>query len=154
MDKKYANACKEVIVLFDYFLAENDLAKIPEEQLEYIKQNANQDYIYCVDENKALEEQEISQEAKAIILSLYKKYFTTAEQKKKVDEILYLYRQKNIRKSDNVNYNIFGENSEVKVSLENSIESKKNEETSYALIETQSLWKKITNKIFRIFRRR
>ena len=32
MDLKYSNACKEVLVLFDYFLDENDLSKIPEKQ--------------------------------------------------------------------------------------------------------------------------
>ena len=31
---KYANAYKEVLVLFNYFLDEDDLLKIPSEQME------------------------------------------------------------------------------------------------------------------------
>ena len=96
MDLKYSNACKEILVLFDYFLDKNDLSKIPEKQIEHIKKMANQQYNYIIDESKELEEQEISKEAKAIIVSLYKKYFTTSEQKRKVDEIIaILDRQKN-----------------------------------------------------------
>ena len=97
MDLKYSNACKEVLVLFEYFLDEEDLSKIPEKQIEYLKKNANQQYDYVIDESKELEEQKMSKESKAIIISLYKKYFATNEQKKIVDDILaILDKQKNI----------------------------------------------------------
>lgn len=98
MDLKYSNACKEVVMLFDYFLDENDLSKIPEKQIEHLKKNANQQYNFAIDESKELEEQEISKEAKAIIVSLYKKYFTTNEQKKKVDEIIAILDRQKILK--------------------------------------------------------
>lgn len=95
MNLEYSNACKEVLVLFDYFLDENELSKIPKKQIDYLKKLANPKYNYVVDESKALEEQEISKEAKAIILSLYKKYFINEDKKKAVDEILKLMDIKN-----------------------------------------------------------
>ncbi len=99
MNLKYSNACKEVLVLFDNFLDENDLSKIPKKQIQYIRKNANQQYNYVIDETKELEEQNISKEAKAIIISLYKKYFATTEQKKEIDEIITTLDRKKYNKS-------------------------------------------------------
>ena len=90
MNVKYKNACTELIALFDFFLSEDDYNKIPKEQIEFIKQNSNKDYKYNIDETKSLEEQELSKEAKAMIISLYKKYFADENENKKIDEILVL----------------------------------------------------------------
>lgn len=155
MDLKYSNACKEVVVLFDYFLDDNDLSKIPEKQIEHIKKNANQQYNYFIDESKVLEEQEISKEAKAIIVSLYKKYFTTSEQKKKVDEILaILDRQKNIKKTNNSGFNNLEEALNYKNNRKENEEIKQSEnieKKEKALVKSESIWKKIINKISKFF---
>lgn len=155
MDLKYSNACKEVVMLFDYFLDDNDLSKIPEKQIEHLKENANKQYNYIVDESKVLEEQEISKEAKAIIVSLYKKYFTTNEQKKKVDEILaILDRQKNIKKTNNSGFNNLEEALKYKNSIKESEEVNSNENienNEKALVKSESIWKKIINKISKFF---
>ncbi len=155
MDLKYSNACKEVLVLFDYFLDENDLSKIPEKQIEHLKKNANPQYNYVVDEYKALEEQEITKETKALIISLYKKYFTTNEQEKKVDEIIaILDRQKNIKKTNNSYFNNFEEYLKYKNSIKENAEIKSNENienNEKALIKSESIWKKFINKISKIF---
>lgn len=155
MDLKYSNACKEVLVLFDYFLDENDLSQIPEKQIEHIKKNANQQYNYFIDESKVLEEQEISKEAKAIIVSLYKKYFTTSEQKKKVDEILaILDRQKNIKKTNNSGFNNLEEALNYKNNRKENEEIKQSEnieKKEKALVKSESIWKKIINKISKFF---
>lgn len=156
MDLKYSNACKEVVVLFDYFLDDNDLSKIPEKQIEHLKENANKQYNYIVDESKVLEEQEISKEAKAIIVSLYKKYFTTNEQKKKVDEIIaILDRQKNIKKTNNSGFDNLEEVLKYKNSIKDRVEIKPNEtgqNNEKALVKSESIWKKIISKISKIFR--
>ena len=155
MDLKYSNACKEVLVLFDYFLDENDLSKIPEKQIEHIKKNANQQYNYIIDESKELEEQEVSKEAKAIIVSLYKKYFTTSEQKRKVNEIIaILDRQKNITKNNNSSFNNLEEALKYKNSIKENEEIKPNEnieKKEKALVKSESIWKKIINKISKFF---
>lgn len=156
MNLKYSNACKEVVVLFDYFLNENDLSKIPEKQIKYLREKANQQYNYIVDESKTLEEQEISKEAKAIIVSLYKKYFATNEQKKKIDEIIaILDRQKNTKKYKKINnsrINTLEEALKYKNSINDRAENKPNEIIEdKALVKSESIWKKIINKISRFF---
>lgn len=155
MNLKYSNACKEVLVLFDYFLDENDLAKIPVKQIEHLEENANQQYTYLVDESKELEEQEISKEAKAIIVSLYKKYFTNNEQKKKIDEIISIQdRQKNIvRTNKSGGFNNLDEVlKNKKCTKENeNVENKSNEKNEKALIKSESIWQKIVNKVLKFF---
>ena len=155
MDLKYSNACKEILVLFDYFLDKNDLSKIPEKQIEHIKKMANQQYNYIIDESKELEEQEISKEAKAIIVNLYKKYFTTGEQKRKVDEIIaILDRQKNIKENNNSRFNNLEEALKYKNSIKESEENKPNDAVKNkekALVKSESIWKKIINKISEFF---
>ncbi len=155
MDLKYSNACKEVVVLFDYFLDENDLSKIPEKQIKHLRENANQQYTYIVDESKMLEEQEISKEAKAIILSLYKKYFATAEQKRKVDEIVELLdRKKNIKKITNTGFNDLESALKYENRIEASTENKtigSTENSDKYLIKSENIWKKIMNKISNFF---
>ena len=153
MDLKYSNACKEVVVLFDYFLNENDLSKIPEKQIKYLREKANQQYNYIVDESKTLEEQEISKEAKAIIVSLYKKYFATNEQKKKIDEIIaILDRQKNTKKINNSGINTLEEALKYKNSINDRAENKSNKIIeNKALVKSKSIWEKIINKISRFF---
>ena len=155
MDLKYSNACKEVVMLFDYFLDENDLSKIPEKQIKHLRENANQQYTYIVDESKMLEEQEISKEAKAIILSLYKKYFATAEQKRKVDEIVELLdRKKNIKKITNTGFNDLESALKYENRIEASTENKtigSTENSDKYLIKSENIWKKIMNKISNFF---
>ncbi|MBP3596033.1 MAG: hypothetical protein J6J60_01335 [Clostridia bacterium] len=90
MDIKYSNAFSEVLVLFDNFLLEDDYNKIPKEQIEFMKKNSNLDYIYEIDESKDLMDQDVSKEAKAVILSLFKSYFADNEKKKKIDYYLML----------------------------------------------------------------
>ena len=152
MNLKYSNACKEILVLFDYFLDEEDLSKIPKKQIDHLKKNVNQQYNYVIDESKTLEEQEISKEAKAIIICLYKKYFATGEQKRKIDEILYTFdKQKNIKKYNSSGFNNI-EDALKYNGIKDNTEIKSNTDDEKALIESNSLWKKIINKISKFFR--
>ena len=152
MNLKYSNACKEVLVLFDYFLDEDDLSKIPQKQIEHLKKNANQQYNYVIDESKTLEEQEISKEAKAIIICLYKKYFATDEQKRKIDETIYNFdKQKSIKNDNNSIFNSIEDTLNHNNSIKNNMEIKPNVTNEKSLVESNSLWKKIINKISKFF---
>lgn len=153
MDLKYSNACKEVLVLFNYFLDENDMSKIPDEQIKYLNENANQQYNYVVDESKELEEQEITKEAKAIIISLYKKYFATDEQKKKVNEILVI--RDNSQNTSKQFFNSLEEINKYQNSIKEKAETKLSdsiENSDKALVKSEeSIWKRILNKILKRF---
>ena len=86
----YSMAYKEVLVLLKYYLKEEEYNKIPKDKIEFFEKNADKNYRYEIDKNKSYEEQQISQKANSIIVSLYRDYFTNDEEKKKLDEILNL----------------------------------------------------------------
>jgi len=144
MDLKYSNACKEIEVLFDYFLDEKDLSKIPAEQMENIRNNANSQFIYAIDETKPLEEQQISKEAKAIIINIYERYFATEEQKNGIREILYLNKKKE-KQEKREKYNtddIFKKS--------NNVQNTENSNNSALTEYKESIFKRFKKFIFKI----
>lgn len=155
MDFEYSNACKEVLTLFDYFLDENELSKIPKKQMEHLRKSANKDYEPTIDISKTLEEQELSLEAKAIILSLYKKYFATNEQKYAINNtITNLDRKKKANQINNSGFHSLEEVMEYKNKLKEStqnmvVENEENKEKS--LIKQENFLQKIFNKILNFF---
>ena len=94
MDNNYRNACKEVIELIDYFLSEDEFNRIPKEFINNLQECANKDYDFKIDKSKDLEEQNISIEAKAIIISIYKQFFSNKKEDELIDNILLLNQRK------------------------------------------------------------
>ena len=94
MDNNYRNACKEVVVLMDYFLSEDEYNRIPKEYINKLRECSNKDYDFKIDESKDLEEQKISVEAKAIIISIYKQFFSNNKEDELIDNILFLNQRK------------------------------------------------------------
>ena len=86
-NKKYARAYTEVIEIISHFPKE-EYEKIPAEKIEFYKENMDQDYNFKINPFEDLDKQNISREANAIIIMLYKEYFATEEQKEKIDKIL------------------------------------------------------------------
>lgn len=89
----YAKAYTEVLEIIKYFPQE-EYAKIPKEKIEFYENNKDKGYIFEINPEIDLAEQNISVEANAIIVNLYKDYFATEEQKIKIKEILDLNQQK------------------------------------------------------------
>ena len=93
MDKKYAKAYTEILEIIKHF-SEEDYSKIPEEKIEFYKKNMDVNYKFTINPEIDLSEQNISKEANAIIVNLFREYFATEEQKKKISEILELNQLK------------------------------------------------------------
>ena len=77
---KYKLALSEV----DAIIEASDISeqeKIPVKFREFIKSKKNKDYVYIVDKNKKLYEQDIMQETKIIFSLIYRSYFCSEEQK-------------------------------------------------------------------------
>lgn len=89
----YAKAYTEVIEIIKYFPKE-EYAKIPAEKIEFYKNNMDKDYNFTINPERDLSEQNISKEANAIIVNLFRDYFATEEQKIKIKEILDLNQNK------------------------------------------------------------
>ena len=154
MDINYANACTEVLTLFEYFLDEEELNKIPKEQMDHIKNISNQDYVYNIDFNKGLDEQEISKEARAIILSLYLKYFADDTKRAKINLYLRKNKEANFTPNENIKQadEIFNKKHEEKI--EKEIEEQSNAKSFSLVIREQTLLQRIFNKIKKLFRRK
>lgn len=104
--EEYENACKEVLEILK-FVKEEDLKKIPKEEIEIIKKNANLSYEITYNPNKDIKEQNISKVAKAIIANYFVKYIASSEQKQKVLAIQHKkIEEKNAANSINNNFKV------------------------------------------------
>ena len=126
-------------------LPKEEVAKIPTEEIEFLKENCDKTYKYILSPNARLEECQISRKAYAILVVYFKKYFATEIQKQKLDVIL-KNNQIAIEKEKREKYgvdNLFKENK-----LEQE-ENKKVEIVTYK----ESFFKRVLNRIKKIFRR-
>ena len=80
-------AYTEVLEILKHLPAE-DLAKIPLEEIEFLKEKCDKNYKYEIKADIPIEEQNISRKANAILIVYFKKYFATELQKQKLDIIL------------------------------------------------------------------
>lgn len=125
MQNTYNKACTEVLVLLEKYLTEEEYEKIPKERIEHYKSYMDKDYDYKINEKLPLEEQKISTKANSIIVSLYKEYFATKEEKEKINQILDLNERK-----------IEAQKEKIDVFKTNSVENNKKQENK-ALIEVK-----------------
>ena len=89
----YAKAYTEVLEIIKHF-PEEEYNKIPKEKIEFYKDNKDKDYNFTINPEIDLSEQNISAEANAILVNLFRDYFATEEQKVKIKEILDLNQKK------------------------------------------------------------
>lgn len=89
----YSKAYTEVLEIIKYF-PEEEYSKIPEEKIEFYKNNMDKDYIFTINPEIDLSEQNVSPEANAIIVNMFTDYFATEEQKVQIKEILDLKQKK------------------------------------------------------------
>lgn len=143
MNNKYAKAYTEVLEIIKYFPKE-EYNKIPNEKIEFYKNNMDKNYNFIINPREDLSNQNISAEANAIIINLFRDYFATEEQKTKIKEILELnQRKKEQEKREKYNPDNLFINKESKIeSIENSV----------AMIEhKESIFTKIKNWFKRTF---
>ena len=145
----YAKAYTEVLELIKHF-PEEEYNKIPKEKIEFYKDNKDKDYVFVINPEIDLSDQNISPEANAIIVNLFRDYFATEKQKVKIKEILDL-NQKKEEQEKREKYNpddIFkkaNKNKEI-----TNIETSENN-TNTALIEyKESFFARFKNFIFKI----
>ena len=151
INQKYKNAYKEILEILK-FMPKDELSKIPEEKIEYFEKNKNADYNFVFDSSVSLEEQNISREAKAIILNLYNDYFLSDNQKEKLSDILRL-NEKKYQEKQREKYNpndIFKENKDTSsIQLDNEIVDNKN--LPVEIESNNNIFKKIINKLRSLF---
>ena len=150
MINTYAKAYTEVLEILKYF-SEEEYSKIPQEKINFYKNNMDKNYNYNINPNIYLSKQYISKEANAILITLFRDYFATESQKKTLNNLLNQNQNKleNIRREKYNSNNIFSKN------YRNiDIEDKENKQ-ELALIEINDMkwYKKIWKFIKELLRK-
>lgn len=111
MINTYAKAYTEVLEILKYF-SEEEYSKIPQEKIDFYKNNMDKNYNYNINPNIDLSKQYISKEADAILITLFRDYFATESQKKTLNNLLNQNQNKleNIRREKYNSNNIFSKN--------------------------------------------
>ena len=87
MTSNYKKAYTEVLEILSH-LSKEEIDKIPKEKIDYYKENMDVDYAYHIDPQKPLDEQYISSEANAILVTLFRDYFANESQKDVLKKML------------------------------------------------------------------
>jgi len=93
VDSKYARAYTEIVEIISHFSLE-EYNKIPSEKIDFFKDNMDKEYVFKIDPNIDLGKQNISKEARATLIALFKEYYATDKQKDIINRILMNNEQK------------------------------------------------------------
>ena len=147
MNNEYSKAYTEVLEIINHF--SEDEYKIPREKIDFFEKNKDKDYNFQINPNADLAEQNISQNANAILVSLFRDYFATDNQKEILKNLLKQNQEKiEIEKHEKYNPdNIFNN----RVNTEKLKDSK--EELALVEIKDQTWYKKILDFFKSIFKK-
>ena len=144
MNEIYKNSFKEVYDILEN--TEKELVdKIPKKFMNFLKSNMNEDYKTDIKKDEKISNQKLLSETEAILTLIYKSYWATDEEKKKlaIKEKKELLEKENNReeyiKKDI--YETFEKRKNTNKNNENSLEN------NLIVIEKESFIKKILNKI-------
>lgn len=93
MNNNYSKAYTEVLEIISHF-SEEELQKIPQEKINYYKENCDKEYSFKIIPEIDLAEQNISKEANAILVALFRDYYATEKQKETLNSLLRQNQQK------------------------------------------------------------
>ena len=85
-NKEYENAYFELLEILKC-VSEEDFNKIPKDKIEIIRENANYNHNFKYDPNKTLDENHVLELTKSFIALIFRDYWATDEQRKKIFEI-------------------------------------------------------------------
>ena len=160
MVKNYPKAYCEILEILKYISPE-ELEKIPESEINFLRENKDKVYEFEYNPEKSLNNQEISRETKSIIVWLFKNYFASEKQLEKLDKILEENEeryQEELRKKYNPDdlFKNNKQNSIEETKIENKDENRdESQEEQVALIpeENNRWYKKIVNFFRKILKR-
>lgn len=142
VNTEYKIAYSEVLEILKY-ISKEELNKVPKDMLKMFKTNASNENQFIYNPNKTLQEQNVSEIARAIIAILFRDYWTTENQKQKILDKQNLDREK-MREEMYSPDNIF---------QKHNIQQKENSTTNeIAMVEyKESIFTKLKNWFKRTF---
>lgn len=145
MTNELAKAYTEVLEILKYLPAD-EYTKIPSEEIEFYENHKDCNYIYNYNPKNTIKSQNISREANAILVTIFRDFFATYEQKEKLNNILNANEQKyqgELRKKhnpDNIFKNkVFSQTYQVDNELNNAMVEHKNTFGNKILIKIKKL---------------
>ena len=142
---EYAIAYAEILEILKY-IPKSDYDKIPKEKLNLFDIKKDKKYKFKYDPNKTLEENNVSKRAKAIIIILFRDYWSNDAQRKKI-----VAKQNNdrniieIEKIEKYNYeDIFKKNNINKIETD---KEHNNSSNMQMVVDKENFITKIINKI-------
>ena len=153
-DIQYANAYTEVLDILKH-ISKEDYEKIPKSKIKVFEENCNKNYNFTYDENKTLDEQNVSEITKVIISILFRDYWATKEQRyiiiKKQQEIKD-QKQKELMAKFEQNKNISEKDlKKVNVASDLDIDIDYARGTNLETYKEENIFKRIISKIREIF---
>lgn len=140
----YKNALVEVTAVLDC-LEYDAYKKIPDDIIQAIDENKNKDYEFYYDEDLDYGEWNLSNEAKALLYSIYRRYIANEDEKKYFEEKEKFERNK-LEREKQEKYNpseLFKKNAD----------NSKLMETSLVEVKKEKWYNRIWNKISKLLRR-
>ena len=104
MDSIYRKAYTEVLEILKY-LPKEEYDKIPTKEIAHYKENMDREYVFKLDPTIDLGKQNISKEANAVLVTIFRDYFATDKQKKTLN-ILLSQNQEKLEEMKREKYNI------------------------------------------------
>lgn len=144
MTNAYTRAYTEVLEILSHFSKE-EYDKIPTKKIEFYRSNMDKKYNYKINPEVNLAEQEISKEANAILITLFRDYFASEKQKIALKKLL----NQNQLKEEQEKIQKYDSNSMFK-DEKNKTENMQLKQVSVTKYE-ESFFSKIFNKIKKIF---
>ena len=153
-DIQYANAYTEVLDILKH-ISKEDYEKIPKSKIKVFEENCDKNYNFTYDENKTLDEQNVSEITKVIIAILFRDYWATKEQRyiimKKQQEIKE-QKQKELMAKFEQNKNISEKDlKKVNVASDLDIDIDYARGTNLETYKEENIFKRIISKIREIF---
>lgn len=139
----YKKVFSEVIYILS-FMEREMYEKIPLELIEYMEDNCDIDHNIEFDSKKSLEEQDIQEETKIVIATIYIDYIATQSEKKKIEQEVNIGFY--IDESEKIGFDPKIFNNRIDEAIKNT-----NIEIENALVKKEKWFEKMLNKMKKIF---
>lgn len=132
LDNRYKSAFKEVSEILKY-MDEELVNKIPTKFITFLQENMSKEYDFKINENVALEKQNISREAENILALLYRNYWATEEEKQEFARLDEQERKSNDEKLQKIFKNTI-----------NEFDKEENKDTQIVNVNNDNFFKKLS----------
>lgn len=147
MTLEYRQSLKEVNLIIG-LMEKQYIDKIPSKLLNFIKENMDNSYVCNINTSEPINKQNIKKDTKILLSILYRNYWCSKEEKKKlISEDIYLKNKEEEEKKSKYNIDKIFENKK-----KNNINENDKEKSMMIESKKEGIFRKILNKIIKLFK--